>query len=77
MRPAGYCLHPSGGRVSRRLAQGVVGAAEEARGLRWLGTLFRRKGDRQTPADESIFAAAEGAVCSPAQQDPMSSNTCD
>ena len=53
----------------------MVGAAEEARGLRWLGTLFRRKGDRQTPADESIFAAAEGAVCSPAQQDPVPPNT--
>ena len=64
MRPAGYCLHPSGGRVSWRLAQSGVGAAEEA-GVcagqtHWSGG----GGDCQPPADKSIFAAAEGAVCS-------------
>ena len=72
-----YCIHPSGGGVSRRLAQGGVGAAEEvgvcAGQAHWSGG----GRDYQSPPDKSICAAAEGAFCSPAQQDPMSSNTCD
>ena len=73
----GYCLHPWSGGVSRWLAQGGVGAAEEAGVCAGQAHRAVRGGDHQPPPDESICAAAEGAFCSPAQQDPMPPNTSD
>ena len=71
----GYCLHPRSGGVSRRQAQGGVGAAEEV-GV-CAGQAHRSGGgkDHQRPSDKSICAAAEGAICSPAEQDPVPPNT--
>ena len=73
----GYCLHPSasGGGVSRQLAQGGVGAAEEVGVCTGQAHRSRGGGDHQPPTGKGICAAAEGAVCSPAQQDPVPPNT--
>ena len=70
----GYCLHPRSDGVSRRQAQGGVGAAEKV-GV-CAGQAHRSEGkDHQRPSDKSICAAAEGAICSPAEQDPVPTNT--
>ena len=71
----GYRLLPSGGGVSRRLAQGGVGAAEEVGVCTGQAHRSGGGGDHQPPTDKSICAAAEGAICSPAQQDTVPPNT--
>ena len=72
----GHCLHPSGGGVSWRLAQGGVGAAEEVGTGAGQAHRSGGGGDHQPPTDKkNICAAAEGAVWSPAQHDLVSPNT--